>query len=337
MSAPGRQQRFKLGTTLFSYMNEYWSRQLSLEQIIARVAELNLGPGLELVGFSHIRGFPHVGDRFAAEFRELVARYRLEPSCLSLNADVSIRRGGTMTDEETAEYFVPQIRAAAKLGFPVAKTQLAAAPRVVELLLPIAEELGVKVGPELHAPWTVDSPTVSAYREMYERLRSPLLGFVPDFGSSARSLPPGYVDYLLSKGIPMDVLDIAAEIWKGPGSAQARQQAFQQRVARTGADPALVSSVGVVFAMMSPQDPRAWLEIMPQIIHVHCKFYGIDASGHEPAIAYERLLPLFVEGGYRGYMASEWEGHLWSRGSGFDEVGKFHAMAQRILAPYSRS
>ena len=124
MSAAAGQQKFKLGTTLFSFTNEYWHRQYSLEQLIARVAELGLGPGIELVGFSHVRGFPKVTDRFAGEFKDLLARHRLEPSCLSLNADVAIRRGQIMSDAETAAYFEPQIVAAARLGFPVAKTQL---------------------------------------------------------------------------------------------------------------------------------------------------------------------------------------------------------------------
>jgi len=337
MNTPVPHQRFRLGTTLFSYMNEFWGRRYTLEELIARVAQLGLGPGLELVGFSHIRGFPAVTDRFAGEFRELVARHGLEPSCLSLNADVAIRRGSLMGDAEAAAYFEPQLRAAAKLGFRVAKTQLVAAPRVLEMLLPLAEELGILLGPELHAPWSLDSPAVPAYREMYERLKSPLLGFVPDFGSCARSLPPGYVAYLEGQGVPRALLDLAASTWKGPGDAQQRRAEFERRASVDAADPAMVSSLLVIFAMMSPQDPRAWMAIMPQIIHVHCKFYGVDAAGVEPAIAYEQLLPMLVEGGYAGYLASEWEGHLWSRGSGFDEASKFHAMARRMLAPYSGS
>ena len=335
MSAATARQKFKLGTTLFSFMNEYWSREYTLEQVIARVAELGLGPGVELVGFSHVRGFPGCSDDFAAQFRDWMAKYRLEPSCLSLNGDVAIRRGSLMSDAEAAAYFEAQIRSAAKLGFPVVKTQLTASPRVIEMLLPLVEKLGIRIGPELHAPWAVDSPTVMAYREMYARLKSPLLGFVPDFGSCAQMLPPGYVRYLRDKGMPQDLLDLAAETWKGPGDVQQRREEFHRRATAKGAEPSVISALSVLFAMMSPQDPRAWQSIMPQIIHVHCKFYGVDASGTEPAIPYEQLLPLFVEGGYAGYLASEWEGHLYSRGSGFDEVRKFHDMARRILGRYA--
>ena len=49
----------------------------------------------------------------------------------------------------------------------------------------------------------------------------------------------------------------------------------------------------------------------------------------------DKLLPLFVEGGYSGYMSSEWEGHMYSRGSGIEAVQKHHALSKRILAPYN--
>ncbi|MFM2289804.1 MAG: hypothetical protein RL684_2947 [Pseudomonadota bacterium] len=334
MSATGLRQEFRLGSTLFSFTNEYLRREYDLGQVIARVAELKLGPGLEMIGFSHVRGFPLVSDEFAARFRDWMARYGLTPTCLSINADVAIRRGTLMSDEQAAAYFEPQLHAAAKLGFPVVRTQLGAAPRVLEILLPLAERLQVRMGPELHAPWALESPTVLAYREMYERLKSPLLGFIPDFGSAARALPPGYIDYLLANGMPRDLLDMAMGIWSGPGDAQKKRDEFNRRAAALKADPTVISGLSVMFAILSPQDPRAWLSIMPQVIHVHCKFYDFDAAGLEPAIPYEHLLPVFVEGGYAGWMSAEWEGHMYSQASGFAAVQAFHAMAKRILAPY---
>ncbi len=183
-------QKFKLGTTLFSFTNEYWSREFTFEQLVRKVGELNLGPGLEVIGFQSIRGFPEVSDDFAARFRDLVAEYKLELSSLAVNVDVWARRGGApLSVDETVAYLDPQIRAAKKLGFPVARSQLAATLEVVERLLPLVEKLGLSIGPELHAPWTIDSPAIVACRELYARLRSPLLGFIPDFGFCAKAWP----------------------------------------------------------------------------------------------------------------------------------------------------
>lgn len=327
-------QWFKLGTTLFSFTNEYLNLEHSFEDLIAQVAVRGLGPGLEIIGFSHVRGFPQVTDRFAERFRELMARHRLTATCLSVNADVAIRRGTIMSDEQAAAYFEPQIRAAAKLGFPVVRTQLAAGPGALERLLPLAEKLQVKMGPELHAPWTLEAPAIVAYRELYERVKSPFLGFIPDFGASAKALPPSYLDYLREAGMPEDLLALAVGLWTGPGETQWKRDEFARRASALRAEPSVVSALSVMFSILSPQNARVWLEIMPQIIHVHCKFYDFDAAGNEPCIPYEELLPVFVEGGYRGYMSSEWEGHMYSQGSGLEAVERHHALCKRILIPY---
>lgn len=332
--AEKKRQLFKLGTTLFSFTNEYLNLEYSFEQLVEQVAARNLGPGIELVGFSHIRGFPRVSDEFAARFRELMEIHRLTPTCLSVNADMGIRRGTWMSAEQAAAYFEPQLRAAAKLGFPVVRTQLAAPSATLERLLPLIEKLGLKVGPEVHAPWTLSAPVIVEHREMYERLKSPLLGFVPDFGASARALPPSYLEYLREGGMPPDLQALAVRIWNGPGDAQWKRDEFGRLAAERKADPSAISGLSVMFSILSPQSPRAWLEIMDRIIHVHCKFYDFNADGFEPSIPYEELLPVFVEGGYRGYMSSEWEGHMYQQGSGLEAVAKHHALCRRILEPY---
>ena len=68
----------RLGTTLFSFTNEFHGREYSLDELIAQVGALGLGPGLEIVGFAHLRGFPEVSDEFADHFRNQVAKAGLE-------------------------------------------------------------------------------------------------------------------------------------------------------------------------------------------------------------------------------------------------------------------
>src|SRR5260370_14755183 len=134
----------RLGTTLFSLTNEFLSRKFTLEQLVAEVARRGLGPGLEIVGFQSIRGFPHVSDEFADRFRQLLQRHGLEASCLGINADIALRRGTRMTTEESVAYHEAQITAAAKLGFPGARYQFAAGPEVVRRLVPLAQRVGVQ-------------------------------------------------------------------------------------------------------------------------------------------------------------------------------------------------
>ena len=327
---------FKLGSTLYSFTNEWHERRYDFEGLIAEVARRGLGPGLEVIGFSSIRGFPNVSDDFAARFKDLMAKYQLTPSCLSINADMAIRRGTMMSVDEAVAYHVPQIEAAAKMGFPVVRCQFAAPAEVLVKLLPLAEKYGIKMGPEVHAPLNPNSPPVMAYREAYAKANSPLLGFVPDFGCSARDLPATYIANLRAQELPEHLIQLALEVWHLPKDAGWKRQEFARRVEPLKADPANVSALSVMFNILSPGAAAGWKEIMPQVVHVHGKFYDFDAAGNETSIPYDELLPVFHDGGFEGFMSSEWEGHLYMRNvDAFDMVAKHQALARRVLARHT--
>ena len=55
--------KIKLSTSLFSFALEWNSGKYSLEQMIAKVKELDLGPGIEIIGFQSLKGFPHLLHR----------------------------------------------------------------------------------------------------------------------------------------------------------------------------------------------------------------------------------------------------------------------------------
>lgn len=324
----------KLGATLYAFINAWYTRQYTLDQLVARVAEAGFGPGLEVVGYQSFREFPHLSDDTAARFKDLMARHGLQPSCLSINADMAIKPGQMMSIDEAVAYHVPQIEAAAKLGFPVVRTQFAAPVEVLLRLLPLAEKHGIKMGPEVHAPLNPNSPPVMAYREAYAKVNSPLLGFVPDFGTSARGVPPTYLDFLREQGMPEDLLQMALEVWHLPNDPGWKRGEFARRVASLNASPEVVSGLSVMFNILSPGDPKVWRDIMPQVIHIHGKFYDFDAEGNESSIPYDALLPEFIDGGFNGYMSSEWEGHIYSHAEGFDMVSKHQALCRRIIAAH---
>lgn len=326
-----RTANIKLGVTLYSFTTEYHQRRFGVEELIREVARRNLGPGLEIVGFQSIRGFPEINDAFAESFKAVVEETGLELTCLGINADTQIDRQREMTQDESLAYHERQVRAAAKLGFPVARYQYAATPEVIERLVPLAEKLGVKLGLEIHAPHSVDHPEVLAYREMYARVGSPYLGFIPDFGTSARAVPQAYVDFFRWRGIEEEMISKAMEIWDEDMEPFARREKFLQWSRAKGKDEILAVGIAIIFGLFTRQPPARWMEIMPQVIHVHGKFYSVNDQAEEPSIDYGAILPVFVEGGYNGYISSEWEGHQVNDDDAFDKVERHHAMQRRIL------
>ncbi|MCS0631209.1 sugar phosphate isomerase/epimerase [Telluria mixta] len=324
----------KLGTTLYSLTTEFHAREYTFEQLVRKVAAENLGPGLEIVGFQSFRGFPNVSDEFADQFKALIDETGLTLSCLGINADVWINPEVPMSEEESVAYHKRQLDAAAKLGFPLVRYQFPAGANVIEKCVPHAEKLGVKMGLEIHAPHHTQHPDILAYREMYERVRSPLLGFIPDFGASARAVPPSYFDTQRANGVPDGLIALAEEYWHlDVGTPFERRDQYVQAARAKGYEERHIIGLEIIFGLFSRADPRSWSEIMPQVIHIHGKFFDFDESGDEIAVDLAKVLPVFVEGGYNGFMSSEYEGYMWTDADGFDKIRRHHQLARRVLAP----
>uniref|UniRef100_B0T5K1 Xylose isomerase domain protein TIM barrel n=1 Tax=Caulobacter sp. (strain K31) TaxID=366602 RepID=B0T5K1_CAUSK len=321
----------KLGTTLYSLTNEFHWRKYDFEGLVRRVAAENLGPGLEVVGFQSIKGFPVITDAYAEWFKALIAETGLELSCLGINADNAIRRDRDMTVEESVTYHQAQIDAAAKLGFPVARYQYPAGVEVIRRLEPYAAEKGVKLGLEIHSPHTVHTPDIMKYRELYDTLSSPYLGFVPDFGSSVVGIPPMVIARFRAGGASETLIDIVLEEWRSDAPVMEKQASFRRRGEAAGANVETLNRLAFVFGYFSRQAPQDWAEIMHQVVHIHGKFFDFNDQGEENSVPYPEILKVFVDGGYDGYMSSEYEGHLFSDDDGFDKLLAHHAQCQRIL------
>lgn len=159
---------------------------------------------------------------------------------------------------------------------------------------------------------------------------------MPDFGCCASTLPATYIANLRRQELPEILIELALEVWQLPRDAGWKRQEFARRVEPLKADPADVSALSVMFNILSPGTAEMWKEIMPQVVHVHGKFYDFDAEGNEASIDYGSILPVFHDGGFTGFMSSEWEGHLYMRGvDAFDMVAKHQALARRIIAKHT--
>ncbi|BDZ46121.1 hypothetical protein [Naasia aerilata] len=124
------------GTTLYSFTRFWHSRQMTFPELVREVAKRGLGPGLEVVGFQSIKGFPNVSAEFERSFKELVDTSGLLPVALGANADAGIRRDRLMTNDELVDYMSAQIAVAQRLGFPIVRVQYSLTPDDMERLLP---------------------------------------------------------------------------------------------------------------------------------------------------------------------------------------------------------
>jgi hypothetical protein len=325
-----------LGVTLYSMTNEWLEGQYTLPQLIDEVGRRNLGPGVELIGFQSLRGFPNrVAREDLRDLKNAIERNELVPSSLASYADVARKADKWMTTDESVEYMRPQIELAGKLGFPVVRTQIGLTPAVLEKLEPIAARARVHLGMEVHAPEGPNTPKVLATREIYERIDSEWLGFIPDFSSCMRAIPPGMLDTLRRDGLSQAGVDALVRAWQGSGPPFQRYGEFAKQAKEMGEPPLPVGQATLVFTMFGRENPEDWQDVLKWVRHIHGKFYDVDDKLVSPSIDYQNLMRIFGEAEAIFSMSSEWEGHAYldaDEQDAFDIVARHHEMCRKFLA-----
>ncbi|SDG58428.1 C-glycoside deglycosidase beta subunit domain-containing protein [Microbacterium pygmaeum] len=325
---------FQLGLTLYSASAEFRAGWYDFDGLLDRVAELGIGPGIEIVASQVVPTYPVVSDEFVRTWRAAFDRHGFAESSFGANLDMGRRRDRDMTPDEEFAFSELMFQGAKKLGFPLVRIQ-SAKPELLRRLLPIAEKLNLKLAYEIHAPMGPNADAVLKVRETYAELDSPLLGFVADFSSTMHSMSPTLLRAVQRAGLDDEALQTLQAIWATEATMQERQQEFIGYLKGRDFDPGRLGSFAhLAFNMHGHVAPQEWADIMPQILHVHAKFYDIDENGQEPAIDYPELVRVFVEGGYRGYWSSEWEGHAFAELGEVDPlllVRKQHDLIRRSM------
>lgn len=331
-----------LGTTLYSYSNEWVARRYTLDQLVAEVAAAGTGPGVEIVGFQSIRNFPRVDRDFADHWRGLLDRHGLEPTCLGANIDVALRSDRWLDTDEMTDYLSAQIDAAKLLGFPVLRIQMGATAEVIERATPLAEKAGVTLGMEIHAPEGATTPAMVQVRELYDRLQSERLGFIPDFSSTMHAVPEGFGRLATDAGVSADLIEELKRVWARDGAPLDRFNAWADLARERGTEESAIGRCQLAFTMFGHESMGSWAEIADRIVHVHGKFYDIvtvDGEAVEPSIDYRAAMKLLVDHGYQGYISSEWEGHSWHDAGEADVTGlirRHHAVETAALQEAAR-
>ncbi|GAB3612925.1 C-glycoside deglycosidase beta subunit domain-containing protein [Humibacter ginsengisoli] len=330
---------FQLGLTLYSASAEFRAGWFDFDGLLDRVAELGIGPGIEIVASQMVPTYPVVSDEFVRTWRAAFDRHGFDESAFGANLDMGKRRDRDMTPDEEFEFSELMFQGAKKLGFPLVRIQ-SAKPELLRRLLPVAERLELKLAYEIHAPMGPNADPILKVRETYDELGSPLLGFVADFSSTMHAMSPTLLRAVRRSGLDDAAVERLQQIWATDASMRDRQDEFIGYLRSRDFDPGRLGSFAhLAFNMHGHVDPHEWADIMPQILHVHAKFYDIDENGQEPAIDYPELVKVFVEGGYRGYWSSEWEGHAFAELGEVDPlvlVRKQHDLirrSMRALAP----
>jgi len=317
----------KLGTSTFSFTNEWLSGRVSLEQLLTRIGEL--GPSIELIGYQVWRSFPRLEPDEVLAFRRLVDRLGLEPAALGAYVDLLRRVDRAATNAEAVEELAPQIALAQSLGFPLLRLHAGISAAVLEQTAPIAERAGVTLATEIQGGQTPDDPAVSAVLDARDRTGSPAVALTLDFSVSMGAIPVRFGEAVRRAGLSEEELDRIVALWQRDATTAELFAALEE----TGAPALALDEARSGLFRFGRQDPKAWLALVPYVAHAHAKFWELDDSGDEPTVRNAELLAVLRDGGYSGVVCSEWGGNAWVEAEDVDafELTRRHLALLRDL------
>jgi sugar phosphate isomerase/epimerase len=296
------------GVSLYSYGGDFLVT-MTLEDCLADVADMG-ATDVEILADTHIPGYPTPSSEWVHEWRGLVERYGLTPTCYSSWLDTRLRKDRALTVDEASEILVRDLRLAHELGFTIVRPKLGVVSLdlvpdpiwrdAVKRALPKAEEYDIKIAPEIHAPTPLRSKIVDDYLDLARE--SEHFGLLIDTGIFQNAERSGtHSDSVYVFGRPDPVL--------------------REQVAREMMKPMAV-------------DPSDLADVMPFVFHVHAKFWDMTDDLTDPHIPYDAVVKALVDGGFRGSLSSEYEGERdLYRAS--DVLRRQQAMLRRLVAAHA--
>lgn len=330
----------KRSISLYSYQDEYYDGKLDLEGCLRETAKTG-ATGVELLAEQMIKKFPNPieDEAFRANWFALLDKYGLVPSCYDAFLENRIFSNRTLSLGEQVNMMKRDIRLAHLLGFPVLRTLVSTPMDVIEGSLDYAEEMNVKIGLEVHAPFSLNSGWADGYMEMINRTGTKYFGFVPDMGIFCKNIPDVLRDKARRQGASEECIKIVDEAYAkrvsdgfikikydldlGKANMEYRMangmKEMMEAVEKAGGGPADMMYAGSSFTY-SWSDPQDIIDNIDYIFHTHAKFYNVHEDYTETAVAIPEVIEAFKKAGYKGFLSSEYEGGEHLRDIGVDSI-----------------
>lgn len=346
----------KLGVSLYCYQDNYYFHKYDLEGCIAAAAGSG-AEGFEIFPDAMIQEWPYISDEFVDRFNGMKERYGVECVCVDHFSDTRMWKNKNLSDDELYERGVMYIKAAAKLGAPAIRllhdehlgllkkgTPLdrdyhLTTAAIAERMLPVAAEYNVMMALECHAPTSVSDPCHQPYLDAAERLHLPFLGLQADFSTYAYCMSSADVGMYSRQGISAELLNTIRESQR---EAYFTGRIFHMSDLQSTLDkykPSDAQMREIYFASGKDGQDFAKLyetlkEYASRLVYVHGKFYDLDEDGEVDNMDYEKILKALQEGGYKGYICSEFEGNRRMNDAGWVDEIEYVRRHQALMRKY---
>ncbi len=293
----------KRGVSLYSFQEEYFLGKMTMEDCIAKAASFGAN-GIEIIGEQMVPGFPKLTDAFVDQWFGWMDKYGTTPVCHDMFLDFKKYKGYVMSQLDQLQSIIRDLKFANKLGCKVMRVIVSTTPELMELAAPYAEEYDVKMGIEVHAPWHIDNAWMKRHYEVMEKMNSPYLGFIPDMGTYTKKIARIIVDNFLRKGASEKIAQLVADSYEKGVMAE-----YIVGEVRSMTDKPIDIALAEQARHNSYTNPKQLLPYMNRIFHIHAKFYEMLDEDTEYSIPYNEVVAVLKQGGFKGYMCSEYEGN----------------------------
>jgi len=326
--------QIKRGVSLYSFQHEYAVKKMSLEDIFRALKEMG-AQGVEILSDQMIHGAPHPKTETVAMWKGLMEGYGLEPICNDIFVNSTLYRNRRLTIPEQVELLKDELRNARVLGFSMARLVSNTDVRLIEPVLPLAEDLGVTMALEIHAGMSFTGDLTREYLDLMKKRNHPLLGLVLDMGILCARHPRVATAYFHQFSLSDAVVDYVDAIFAS-GSDPLR--AFQGQMIPDDVRPLLKNKNDeeyIIFSSGYENTPLSDLdEWLPYIKSIHGKCYEMTVDNREYSICYPEIIAYLKEKGWSGYIATEYEGNrfvpLDCEVNALEQVGRHQEMLKEL-------
>lgn len=297
--------KLKHSITLYGFANKFGNFEYTFEDCLKNAKALG-GDGIELVSSQMMPSYPNNDDNWNAEFKDLMAKYELNPVCYSAYIDLGMRSDRIMNDVEKYEATINDLNIAYNLGFKVMRSQFSLTPKVMEQCLPYTEDLGIHLAVELHVPHVPSTPIWQEYLELFQRKNSSYLGIVPDM-SSFQAVPPPTFFNNEEEGPEKEIRKrIVAGFEKGMSKQELA--ALNRDLGGEDENNRLIHELFYRY-FRDKVEYDGLAAFLPYSKYIHGKFYYVSEDLTITDIDYARIVKMIKDSGFNGYIVSEFEGN----------------------------
>lgn len=304
----------KRAVSLYSYQENFYLGRLDLEGCIAEAAKTG-ARGIELIPEQNCADeYLDPSDEFVATWKDWMQKYETEPCAMDVFYDYKLFNNRILTWKEQVKMYTDAFRFAKKLGFPVVRGMLTTPIKLVEMMIPVAQEMGLRFGVEIHSPYSLESEYCLQLYELAEKYHTDCIGVIPDTGIYVKQQSDVIIQKFIRAGAHKEIADYTCRAYIDKVPQQEAAEAIA-KMNPNAIDHALFKRV--YFATYD--DPNLLVKYADRILHVHSKCWHMTEDCMEPSIDNENVIKMLKKGGYDGFIATEFEGQRYFHDAGCTE------------------